>query len=519
MADKAQRVMLAEKHTEDIDPTGYWMSEKLDGVRAYWNGSSFYSRAGIRYHAPKFFTADLPKTPLDGELWCGRGLFEKCVSIVKKKDKNVIEEDWKFITYLVFDAPAHKAQYEERVKWLQTQIHSEKKTCYAAVVGIKKCTGQAHLDATMKGVLAKGGEGIMLRAARSNYEEGRSKVLLKVKAFYDEEARVIGYRAGEGRLTGLMGAIECELPNGVKFHIGTGFSDAQRKKPPKKGEVVTFKYQEVSKNGHPRFPVYLRIRGDLTWEDVCKNAKTKTPMSQIKKKVSVLGRQHTLLFSTVPSRDQAGDKIVTDQDVCSDDEDGAEILGNDLSSPVKSPLNDGKKVCKYGASCYQKNKQHLDQYYHEPKTTTTTNSNNNNNTSKNNANNTNNANNNNNAAASNKLTKNNAMDVEDTVILDAMANKKIIDDEDSDDENFYGSLEETMNLQDPDDGDDQALISAKDWSQLLRRLATLESKFAELSAAKVKSEPQSDKPLAKRTRSNSGTGEDWGTLATKKTKK
>lgn len=47
MAKEAQSVMLAERWTEDVDPTGYWMSEKLDGVRAYWNGSNFYSRQGF----------------------------------------------------------------------------------------------------------------------------------------------------------------------------------------------------------------------------------------------------------------------------------------------------------------------------------------------------------------------------------------------------------------------------------------------------------------------------------------
>jgi DNA ligase-1 len=247
---------------------------------------------------------------LDGELWCGRGLFEKCVSIVKKKDKNVIDEDWKYITYLVFDAPAQKVQYEERVKWLQENIPSEKLTCYAEVVGIKKCNGKAHLDDTMKAVLAKGGEGIMLRAAKSNYEEGRTKILLKVKASFDEEALVIGYKPGEGRNIGAMGALECELPNKVVFHVGTGFTDAQRKAPPKKGDVITFKFQEVSKNGHPRFPVYLRIRADLTWEDVCQNAKSTEPMSHKPKIKSELNR-----FSTVPSIDASGDKIGTDENV------------------------------------------------------------------------------------------------------------------------------------------------------------------------------------------------------------
>ncbi len=112
------------------------MSEKLDGVRAYWTGSDFYSRNGIRYHAPKFFTAKLPKVPLDGELWfgqfflvnpsrCGRGQFQKCVSFVKKKDKNVKDDEWKFVTYLIFDAPEHKAGYEDRVKYIEGLIKPE----------------------------------------------------------------------------------------------------------------------------------------------------------------------------------------------------------------------------------------------------------------------------------------------------------------------------------------------------------------------------------------------------------
>lgn len=210
------------------------MSEKLDGVRAYWDGHNFYSRQKIRYHAPKSFRQDLPNTPLDGELWCGRGQFQRCVSIVKKKDANVNEEEWKYVTYLVFDAPSHKGLYEDRVKYLHSVIDSTKyvhtvdkgwititttltllrDTSYAAVVGIKKCKNKEHLDATLKSVLDLGGEGVMLRLARSKYENKRSNNLLKVKNFFDEEAKVIGYRIGTGRLTGLMGAVECELFGG-----------------------------------------------------------------------------------------------------------------------------------------------------------------------------------------------------------------------------------------------------------------------------------------------------------------
>jgi DNA ligase-1 len=407
--------MLAEKHTEEIDPTGYWMSEKLDGVRAYWDGSNFYSRQGIRYYAPKFFREDMPRTPLDGELWCGRGLFQKCVSIVKKKDQNVIEEDWKYVIYLVFDAPSLQALYEDRVKWLLDNIPSEKKSCYAVVVGIEKCNGQDHLNDTMKDVISLGGEGIMLRAARSNYEEGRTKTLLKVTISFDDEAKVIGHRPGEGRYAGVTGALECEIPNQVVFHVGVGFSDSQRKIPPNVGDIITFKYQELSDNGHPRFPVFLRTRVDLTWEDVCQNAKTKSFMSQKDKKfcytrlfllqnfgiwdhndshhglayvdcenqimflfMEVMTKikselnnnnNNSLLFSTIPSRDSNDDKMVTEQD----DDFAAETLGKDQILLSKGDANGDIKPCIFGATCTRKNKDHLDQFTHtEPSTNTTT---------------------------------------------------------------------------------------------------------------------------------------------------
>ena len=134
MASEAQQVMLAHQWNEGIDPTGWWMSEKLDGVRAYWSGSKFYSRQGNEFIAPAFFYKDLPKEPLDGELWCGRGLFSQTLSIIKKQ-KNKQNDDWKYVTYLVFDAPKRPGGYESRVQWLNQNVNSTKNTTYAAVVG------------------------------------------------------------------------------------------------------------------------------------------------------------------------------------------------------------------------------------------------------------------------------------------------------------------------------------------------------------------------------------------------
>lgn len=176
-----------------------------------------------------------------------------------------------------------------------------------------------------------------------------------------------------------MGAIECELPNKQVFHIGTGFADSQRtaQGKPKIGSIVTFKYQELSNNGHPRFPVFLRVREDITWKDVLKNYKENPPFSATKKVIPVLKKDHSLLFSTIPSRDETGNKVITDQDACgSDDGEEEENLSKSASTPNSTYLlitkltvliEKQKPICKYGDKCYQTNKEHLERFDHPPK--------------------------------------------------------------------------------------------------------------------------------------------------------
>ncbi|CAF1191503.1 unnamed protein product [Rotaria sordida] len=365
MSTAAKQVLLAEIWTEDIDPTGWWMSEKLDGVRAYWNGSNFYSRQGNLFHVPDFFKVSLPKVPLDGEIWCGRGLFQKCISIVKKQANKVVPDDYKLLTYLIFDAPSHGGKYEDRVKWLQDNIPQDDDKCYATVVGIKKCQNLADLKKCLTDVTAAGGEGIMLRKPGSHYENKRSSTLLKVKTFYDEEALVIGHKPGKGNCTGMLGALECELPNGKRFDVGSGFNMDQRRKPPKIGSVITFKFQELSNSGSPRFPVFLRMRTDLIWNDVLEAAKTKKPISVIQKIVPLtkLSKQHSILFSVVPSRDEkTGKKIVTSDD--EGEQSTAAAATTASSSSSSSKKTDTREVCQYGEKCYRTNPDHHKQYQH-----------------------------------------------------------------------------------------------------------------------------------------------------------
>lgn len=302
----------------------------------------------------------MPNYPLDGELWCGRGLFQKTVSIVKRQ-KGQGDAEWKYVHYLVFDAPKHGGKYEERVKFLHDKLDpislNADSPTNITVVGTQVCKGKDHLMQMLDQVIKKGGEGIMLRKPASLYEHGRSWALLKLKMFHDEEAKVIGHKPGSGRLANAMGALECQLANGVRVKVGSGFSDAQRYRPPKIGSVITFKYQEVSDSGTPRFPVFLRVREDVSWEDVLAQAKVDKPFSQLQKKASLLNKQHSVLFSAIPSRDPStGKKIVT-----SDDEDDHAQDSSLASADGKPP------PCKFGATCYRTNASHLSQFSHPAK--------------------------------------------------------------------------------------------------------------------------------------------------------
>lgn len=247
-------LLLAQTWTNDVDLAGWWMSEKLDGVRAYWDGKQFISRLGNLYHAPDWFAESLPPTPLDGELWLARKGFQRAVSIVRRQDKS---EHWREISYLVFDAPTVEAPFEERMEFLRDALAG----CSARHLQLhphEQCRGVDHLRQELARIEALGGEGLMLRQPGSRYEIGRSTTLLKVKTFHDAEARVIDHQPGAGRHKGRLGALLVELTDGTQFSVGTGFTDAQRANPPPVGSTITFRYQELSDRGVPRFPSFVR---------------------------------------------------------------------------------------------------------------------------------------------------------------------------------------------------------------------------------------------------------------------
>lgn len=255
----APALLLAETWDCASDPTGWWLSEKLDGVRAYWTGEQFLSRQGNLFYPPDWFVESLPKVPLDGELWLGRKSFQRTVSIVRRQDKSDL---WKELSFLVFDAPAHEKGFEDRMGFVKECLDSHPKS-YAKAHAHLLCQGLDHLRQELARLETLGAEGVMLRRPGSRYEGGRSSTLLKVKSFHDAEARVLAHQEGAGRHKGRLGALLVELADGTKFAVGTGFSDAEREKPPAIGSLITFRYQELSDGGVPRFPSYVGVREEI----------------------------------------------------------------------------------------------------------------------------------------------------------------------------------------------------------------------------------------------------------------
>jgi DNA ligase-1 len=252
-------VLLAERWDNAQDLSGWWMSEKLDGVRAYWNGTSLISRLGNRFHAPGWFVAGLPAVPLDGELWIARRAFQRTVGIVRRQDTSDL---WKEVAYVIFDAPTIASPFEDRLAFVREHAELQPRSHIKAHEHVI-CRDLEHLHAELSRVEALGGEGLMMREPASRYAAGRSTTLLKIKSFHDAEARVIEHLKGAGRHKGRMGALQVQLADGTIFSVGTGFSDRERENPPQVGSVITFRYQELSDGGVPRFPSYVGVRADL----------------------------------------------------------------------------------------------------------------------------------------------------------------------------------------------------------------------------------------------------------------
>jgi len=260
-ADAGTALQLPTLYTDAVDPASCLVSEKYDGVRGHWDGATLRYRSGRAVPAPAWFTERLPRgTPLDGELWLARGRFDELSGVVRKAVP--VDAEWRALHYMVFELPGASGTFAERARRIREIVAGAAWPQLAAVEQTPVANREA-LHRRLADVVAQGGEGLVLHRADAPYRAGRSDALMKLKPELDTEAVVVAHHAGQGRLEGQLGALEVRTPQGRRFLIGTGFSDAQRRDPPPVGSVVTYRYRDLTATGLPRFASFLRVHDAL----------------------------------------------------------------------------------------------------------------------------------------------------------------------------------------------------------------------------------------------------------------
>ncbi|MBB1320694.1 DNA ligase [Shewanella sp. SR43-8] len=250
-------IQLATQYQPDITVAEYLVSEKLDGVRGYWDGRQMLTRSGRKVALPASFTLGFPEVAIDGELWLGRNQFEHISALVRRLDTSA--EDWQQVKFMMFDLPDHPGTFVERYLAMQKWAEQTDPTHLQVIKQDTVATTEALFD-RLDSVVNAGGEGLMLHFKQAHYAVGRSEYIVKLKPKYDAEAVVIGHTQGKGKYRGQLGALIVKTPAGIVFNIGSGFSDKQRENPPLIGSVITYQYLGLTQKGTPRFASFLRER-------------------------------------------------------------------------------------------------------------------------------------------------------------------------------------------------------------------------------------------------------------------
>ena len=260
LAADAPALLLAQVYRPGLPLQDYWVSEKYDGVRGFWDGRTLRTRGGETVQAPAWFTAGWPEVPMDGELWAGRGRFSHAQSTTRQQQPGDVA--WRQIRFMVFDLPGDKGTFDQRLPALNALVESLGQPWVQAVPQ-RRVANDAALQALLHRTVRAGGEGLMLHRGASLYRAGRSDDLIKVKTHEDTEARVVAHLPGKGRHAGRMGALLVEMPSGQRFRLGAGFSDADRERPPPVGSWVTYRFRGTHNGGLPRFASFVRARADM----------------------------------------------------------------------------------------------------------------------------------------------------------------------------------------------------------------------------------------------------------------
>ncbi|WP_369177294.1 DNA ligase [Candidatus Thiodubiliella endoseptemdiera] len=253
-------LFLLKTYNEKLDVVGWVMSEKLDGIRGFWDGEKLISRGGVILNPPKSWTANFPNFAIDGELWTKRADFEGVSSIVRRKKP---DSRWQKVSFNIFEVPNQKGGILQRLKVLQDylQQHPSKTIRIIQQIPVKS---KQQLNDFLNEIISKKGEGIVVRNPKTLYQTGRLSSALKIKKYQDEECTVLEILSGKGKYSNKMGALKCQTKTGKILKIGSGFTDQQRQNPPIIGSEITFKYYGLTNNKKYKHPVFLKIKPKLT---------------------------------------------------------------------------------------------------------------------------------------------------------------------------------------------------------------------------------------------------------------
>ena len=250
-------IQQARTYAPVADIREYWLSEKLDGIRGYWDGTQLVTRQGNAIDSPKWFTQNWPTTAMDGELWIARDHFQQTLSCIRKE--SIDKTCWRDIRFMIFDLPKNTKTFTERIKTM-TQIATKTESPYLMMIKQFKLENNAQLNNKLNTVIDNKGEGLMLHRGSAYYYIGRTANIMKLKKHQDAEAMVIAHLPGKGKYHGMLGAVQVKTASGIIFKIGSGFSDNDRANPPAIGSIITYKYNGTTQGGVPRFARFFRNR-------------------------------------------------------------------------------------------------------------------------------------------------------------------------------------------------------------------------------------------------------------------
>ncbi|KAM3132948.1 hypothetical protein pb186bvf_014944 [Paramecium bursaria] len=235
------------------DPTGYYMSEKIDGVRIMWTGCEMMTKTNHSVDFPTYFVEGWPTTYLDGMLWIGRNCFSQLTNSLRKRQADPAQ--WRNIKFIVFDAPMLNQPYHQRYKLVKKVLEKIKNTNLVFMPQVF-CQGWDHLNIEMQYIQELQSRGIILRDPNSIYEPKKSQKFFKIRSYMEDQATVTGVPdETKSPNNPNFGEIYAKNQDGVQFKIDmTG-----KKKILNIGDVIIYQFYGKNHSNRPRFPSFVKL--------------------------------------------------------------------------------------------------------------------------------------------------------------------------------------------------------------------------------------------------------------------